>query len=134
MGKKKSITKESGHTIERIVFDLDGLIAIHPRDYTKNYITDSKPDEELVRLMQELHDQGKVIVIQSARKMRTAGGNVGIVNRIAAKGTLEWLEKYNVPFDEIHFGKPYGHRYYDDLAMNFSREDMLAELRGLLDD
>ena len=49
--------------------------------------------------------------------MRTHEGNVGRINATTAKTVLTWLDKNNVPYDEIHFGKPWQGRggfYVDD--------------------
>ena len=32
--------------------------------------------------------------------------------------TFETLDKFNIPYDEIYFGKPYADFYIDDLALN----------------
>ena len=39
--------------------------------------------------------------------MRTYDGNIGKINANTAKVLFDWLEKYQVPYDEIHFGKPW---------------------------
>jgi hypothetical protein len=50
--------------------------------------------------------------------MRTHESNVGSVIADVGMITLESLKKYNIPYDEIHFGKPYANFYIDDLAIN----------------
>ena len=45
-------------------------------------------------------------------------GNVGKINADIGKITFETLEKFNIPYDEIYFGKPYADFYIDDLAIN----------------
>ena len=52
--------------------------------------------------------------------MRTHSGNVGAVVRDIGKVTIDTLDKYSIPYDEIYFGKPYAHFYIDDLAINTS--------------
>jgi capsule biosynthesis phosphatase len=52
--------------------------------------------------------------------MRTYGGNMGLITARTAKMTMEWLDRYQVPYDEIHFGKPWASRigfYVDDRAI-----------------
>ena len=34
------------------------------------------------------------------------------------KITFDTLDKYDIPYDEIYFGKPYADYYIDDLAIN----------------
>jgi aminoglycoside phosphotransferase len=50
--------------------------------------------------------------------MKTHNGNIGKVFCDIGKTTFETLEKFNIPFDEIYFGKPYADVYIDDLALN----------------
>ena len=52
--------------------------------------------------------------------MRTFEGNVGLINANTAKFTLEWLDSHSIPYDEIHFAKPWPGRggfYVDDKAI-----------------
>ncbi len=55
--------------------------------------------------------------------MKTCEGNVGKVVAKQGKATIEWLEKNNVPYDELVFGKPYADIYIDDLAHRFEGWD-----------
>jgi aminoglycoside phosphotransferase len=50
--------------------------------------------------------------------MKTHNGNIGKVCCDIGKITFDSLEKFNIPFDEIYFGKPYADVYIDDLALN----------------
>ena len=50
--------------------------------------------------------------------MKTHNGNIGKINFDIGKITFETLEKFNIPYDEIYFGKPYADFYIDDLALN----------------
>jgi hypothetical protein len=42
--------------------------------------------------------------------------------------TLNWLEKYEIPYDEIYFGKPNGQIYIDDRALRFSTWDDFSDM------
>ena len=49
--------------------------------------------------------------------MNSYHGNIGLINKNTAKILMEWLEKWEVPYDEIIYGKPWpGHKgfYVDD--------------------
>jgi hypothetical protein len=50
--------------------------------------------------------------------MKTSGSNIGLVNKHVGKITFDTLEKFDIPYDEIYFGKPYADYYIDDLAVN----------------
>jgi capsule biosynthesis phosphatase len=65
--------------------------------------------------------------------MRSFEGNVGRINAVTAKNLFIWLEKHNIDFDEIHFGKPWcgiNGFYIDDRAirpsefLKYSFEDL----------
>jgi tRNA A-37 threonylcarbamoyl transferase component Bud32 len=59
--------------------------------------------------------------------MKTHNGNIGKINADVGKITFETLEKFDIPYDEIYFGKPYADFYIDDLAVNCF-DDMEKEL------
>ena len=61
---------------------------------------------------------GNTIIIYTARRMRTYQGNLGKVNADIGKITFDSLEKFNIPYDEIFFGKPNADFYIDDLPIN----------------
>jgi hypothetical protein len=48
------------------------------------------------------------------------------------KITLDWLSKYEVPYDEIIFGKPWADVYIDDNAMRFNSWDEISKDGGNL--
>ncbi|CAJ2502195.1 Uu.00g095890.m01.CDS01 [Anthostomella pinea] len=115
----------------RFCFDLDmtlvGVPAV-PGDYST-----CPPIEKNIRLVQQLHKAGHYIIIQTARRMRTHHGNVGAVIADVGQLTLRQLDRYKIPFHDVHFGKPYADVYVDDLAVN-SNLDTMREIGWLLED
>ena len=114
----------------RYVFDLDGVICQlkRPNESYENV----EPNQDVISLIQELKENGDYILIYSARHMRTCNGNVNKVIEKIGKITEEWLEKWDVPYDELIFGKPYGDVYIDDLALTFtSSNDIKQKLEKL---
>lgn len=101
----------------RIVIDLDGTIC-PIRQEGENY-SDLVPLSGAVEKIQALKQAGHYIIIQTARNMATQGGNLGKVMQNIGKITLDWLEVYGIPYDEIFFGKPNAHIYIDDRAFRF---------------
>lgn len=101
----------------RIVFDLDGVILedVHgdggPRAYYER-----KPYGEAVRTLQKLKDAGYYIIIYTARGMKSQEGDVAKVKALHETSLKVWLRKYQIPYDELHFGKPYADVYVDDKA------------------
>jgi capsule biosynthesis phosphatase len=74
----------------------------------------------MVAKLREYRANGYYIILQTSRNMRTYGGNVGLIMANTAKILFAWLERYRVPYDEIHFGKPWASRvgfYVDDRAI-----------------
>ena len=65
--------------------------------------------------------------------MRTHNGNMGSVLADVGPVTFAQLAKYEIPFHDIHFGKPYADVYVDDLAVN-ANLDTMREIGWLLDE
>lgn len=104
-----------------IVFDLDDTICFpnhEKRDtYSKYYL--AKPNTPVIRKMQEVQKRGYYIIIHSARRVVTHNGDTAKIEEDVAEITRKWLDEYNVPFNELIFGKPYATAaYVDDKAMS----------------
>lgn len=99
-----------------LVFDLDNTITI---EKSETPYSDKKPNIEFIKKMHEYKEQGFSIVLHTARRMKTCRNNEGEVIANIGRTTLEWLQKHNVPFDGIKFGKPYAENgfYIDDKAI-----------------
>ncbi|MFC5407318.1 HAD hydrolase family protein [Cohnella soli] len=101
----------------RIVVDLDGTIC-ELKQENQSY-SDVLPLPGAAETLRAWKEEGHTIIIHTARNMRTAGGNIGIAVANIGKTTLDWLEQYRIPYDEIVFGKPQGDLYIDDLGHRF---------------
>lgn len=100
----------------RICFDLDGTLVTFPKicgDYTS-----VEPIDRNIKMLNYLRRMGNVIIIYTARRMSTHGGNMGRVMTDIGKLTFDTLEKFGIVYDEIYFGKPHADVYIDDLAIN----------------
>jgi capsule biosynthesis phosphatase len=96
--------------------DIDGVLA---RKDDVDY-SDRELDEEVYEQLQEYRERGFTIVLYTARNMNTYDGQVGKINANTAPTLLEWLDEHDVPYDEIHYGKPWcGEEgfYVDDKAI-----------------
>jgi capsule biosynthesis phosphatase len=101
---------------KRFCFDLDNTLVTYPKvdgDYTT-----AEPISDTINYLKKLKEKGHTIIIYTARRMRTHNGNVGGVIADIGKITIDTLDKYGIPYDEIYFGKPYAHFYIDDLMVN----------------
>lgn len=100
-----------------IVFDIDGTLC--EKKGNKNY-RDLEPDQKVVSKLREYYANGYYIILYTARGMRTHGGNIGRINSATGRGVFEWLDHNDIPYDEVHFGKPWcGNNgfYVDDKAI-----------------
>lgn len=89
--------------MKRIIIDLDGTLTI---DAETEY--PEKPlNEEVFSACRRYKEMGFEIVISTSRNMRTYEGNVGKINVNTLPDIIDWLKKHDVPFDEIHVGKPW---------------------------
>ena len=98
-----------------IVIDLDQTICFSESGDYMNAL----PIEVIAKL-EEMKNLGFSIVIYTARNMRTFAGNLGKINVHTLPTIIKWLDKYNVPYDEIMVGKPWpGPQgfYVDDKAI-----------------
>ena len=120
-----------------LVIDLDGTIC--PIKKSDERYEDLKPYDNIIQKLEEYRKKGFRILIFTARQMRTHGGNIGLINVHTSRMTMNWLDKWNVPYDEIIFGKPWpgkGGFYIDDRAIR--PDEFLKynedELNKMLDD
>lgn len=89
--------------MKRLIVDLDGTVTL---GNTSDYIN-VLPNLELIKSLNKYQQDGFTIVIATARNMRTYEGNVGKINIYTLPTIIEWLNKHDVPYDEIIIGKPW---------------------------
>jgi capsule biosynthesis phosphatase len=89
--------------MKRLIVDLDDTVSITSEG---DYIN-SKPIPEMVEKLKLYKHEGFEIVINSSRNMRTYGSNIGKINIYTLPNIIDWLRKYDVPFDEVYVGKPW---------------------------
>lgn len=87
------------------VFDVDGtLCPVKGKEQTYEELI---PYPDMVEKLREYKAQGVRIILYTSRNMRTYEGNLGKINKYTAPVMMAWLEKWNIPYDEIIFGKPW---------------------------
>lgn len=120
--------------MKRLIVDLDDTISFN---ITGNY-SHASINSELVNKLAHYRRMGFSIVINTARNMRTYEGNVGKINANTLPIIIEWLNKHEVPYDEIYTGKPWcGFEgfYVDDKAIRpaefikYSYEELLEIIK-----
>jgi len=90
--------------MKRLVIDLDGTLTVD--DPNKSY-AQKAPNPDVVARLREYHGAGFEIVIQTARNMRTHNNSVGKITAHTVPVIIEWLQRHDIPYDEIHVGKPW---------------------------
>jgi len=101
-----------------IVFDLDGTLC--PVKTACQEYEDLEPYSDMLAKLRDYKQAGYYIILYTSRNMRTYGGNIGLITANTAKSTMAWLDRHQIPYDEIHFGKPWASRigfYVDDRAV-----------------
>ena len=101
-----------------LIFDIDGTLC--PIKKAGQNYKDLVPYSNMVSKIKEYHNQGAKIILFTSRNMNSYNGNIGLINKNTAKVLLDWLEKWQIPYDEIIYGKPWpGHKgvYVDDRSV-----------------
>jgi capsule biosynthesis phosphatase len=114
-------------TPKRICFDLDSTL-VGPPVVLGDYST-CQPIQKNIDLCNYLRRMNHYIIIHTARRMRTHGGNVGAVVKDIGKTTIQSLERFGIQYDELLFGKPHADVYIDDKALNAN--DDLQKMLGI---
>ena len=100
----------------KIIIDLDDTICSTKNGDYENSI----PKENVIKKIKEYKNLGFEIIIYTSRNMRTYKGNVDLIKANTLPIIIKWLEKFDVPYDEIIVGKPwpsFGGFYVDDKAI-----------------
>ncbi len=100
------------------VFDIDGTIC--PIKQKNEEYIDLVPYKDIVGKIREYKEGGARIVLFTSRNMNSYNGSIGMINAHTAKVMLQWLDKWEIPYDEVIYGKPWpGHRgfYVDDRSI-----------------
>jgi len=114
-----------------VVIDVDGTLADRRRS-GQSY-AEVNPVPSVVQKVRGLKQQGYWIILYTSRNMRTYEGNIGRIMCHTAPVLVEWLARHEIPYDELHFGKPWcGHGgfYVDDRAIR-PREFITLDLEEI---
>ena len=111
--------------MKRLVIDLDDTLTV--ADSTRAY-ADVELRADVAARLREYKAKGFEVVIHTARNMRTYEGSVGKITVHTLPVITAWLDKHDIPYDEIWLGKPWCGKegfYVDDKAI---RPDEFARL------
>jgi capsule biosynthesis phosphatase len=122
--------------VKRLVLDIDGTICA-AKGVAESY-DELAIRADVVEALRRYKDMGFQIILYSSRGMRTYASSIGHLNTHVVPGIVEWLRRHEIPFDELHIGKPWcGHDgfYVDDRAVRPSEFARMSydEIRALLE-
>ena len=100
----------------RVCFDLDNTLVTYPK--VSNDYTTVSPIIQNIQFLRYLKKFGHIIIIHTARRMRSHHGNQGSMLADIGRVTFDTLDKFEIPYDEIYFGKPDADFYIDDKAIS----------------
>ena len=119
------IVSSKRQIVKRFCFDLDNTLVTSPSihgDYAS-----CRPIESVIQYVQTLHASGHYIIIHTARRMRTHGGNVGCVVADVGALTIQQLKHFCIPYHELVFGKPFADFYIDDRSVSAFVDELHKE-------
>ena len=109
----------NGNHVGTLIVDIDDTICKVDKelDYEKRL-----PIKSVVEKLDFYHKKRFYIILNTSRNVRTFNGNKGLINKYTLPLILNWLNKYSVPYDEIHICKPWGNNpvYLDDKSMSLN--------------
>jgi capsule biosynthesis phosphatase len=107
---------ENMNRVRRLIIDLDNTLTIE----SSNPYDLKEPNIATIEKVRKYKLLGFQVVIHTARNMRTFERNIGEINVHTLPKILTWLDKHQVPYDEVIVGKPWcGDEgfYVDDRAI-----------------
>jgi capsule biosynthesis phosphatase len=118
-----------------IVVDIDGTLTVG-KEEGQGYAA-VRVSEPMRAKLRELKARNYWIILYSSRNMRTYDGNIGAILKHTAPVLVQWLADNDIPYDELHLGKPWcGHNgfYIDDRAVRPREflENSLDELARII--
>jgi capsule biosynthesis phosphatase len=109
------------------VFDVDDtILTTVNRDYAN-----SQPKMEVIEGIRALKEAGWFIYLYTARGMGRSDGDIGSVANEVFAEIETFCRTFEVPYDAIQVGKPWGWLYVDDKAMR--PEEFAAQYNKLLE-
>ena len=98
-----------------LVVDLDKTLCA--KKLPGESYADVPPCQSIIRAISNVKDSGGEVIIESARNMLTQHNDESKVIKSVGLDTLTWLNKVNMHYDGIKFGKTCGTCYIDDKAL-----------------
>lgn len=106
------------------IIDIDDTISQTPLDEQGNGLyQQAKPLHNVIKKIRLLYQEGHMIVLFTARGMRTYKGDVEKIKKNHQDTLVSWLNQNHVPYHELIFGKPWGPNVYyiDDKSLTINQ-------------
>ncbi len=97
------------------IFDVDGTLC--PIKKPDERYEDLVPYADIVKKLREYKEKGAKIILYTSRNMNSYHGDLDLIHQNTEPVLREWLRKWDIPYDDIVFGKLWpGHKgfYVDD--------------------
>ena len=94
----------------KYVFDIDGTICTN----TMGQYEKAQPIKERIDKINQMYDEGNIIVFHTARGMGRSGNDFLWANELFYDFTKGQLESWQVKYHYLFMGKPAGDVYIDD--------------------
>lgn len=93
---------------QTVVFDFDGVISTYENGWEGAHVINDKPVEGIKKAMLQIRKEYKIVILSS--RCSTENGR---------KVLIDWLNKYEIPYDSVTNVKPQALAYIDDRAICF---------------
>jgi capsule biosynthesis phosphatase len=111
--KSYSIQNNS-YNKKRFCFNIDNTLLINNISDSSKFI----PLEKNINYLKFLKNLNHTIILYTSTGMNNYSNNIGKIMQNDGILILKTLEEFEIPYDEIYFGKPYADYYIDNLAIN----------------
>jgi capsule biosynthesis phosphatase len=88
-----------------LIVDIDGTLC--PIKRPDQSYAELEPYPAMIEELRHWQARHYQIVLVTSRNVKTHEGNLGLINMHTAPVLFEWLKKWNIPCDEIHYAKPW---------------------------
>jgi len=102
---------------KKICFDIDGVIC----NTKKNDYQKAKPINKSIKKINQLYEEGNIIIIFTARFMGRSKENRIKAEKRAKKITMAQLNLWKVKYHKVIFGKPSFDLIIDDKSIFFKK-------------
>lgn len=100
-----------------LCFDLDNTLCTTK----KNFYHLSKPKKKIIKMINQLFEEGYYIKIFTARYMGRSNENISKAKKNGYSQTKNQLKKWNLKYHKLIFGKPSFDIFVDDKSFGFKK-------------